>query len=41
MTGPGGRKDVGTRLLRAVLLVGFSALMYFVTRWVPEYHGNL
>jgi Kef-type K+ transport system membrane component KefB len=35
------RKDVGTRLLRAGLLVFFSALMFFVTRLSPDFHGSV
>jgi Kef-type K+ transport system membrane component KefB len=37
----GARKGIGTRLIHGVLLAGFSALLYFVTRAVPDVHGGL
>jgi Kef-type K+ transport system membrane component KefB len=35
------RKGVGTRFVHGVLLVGFGALLFVVTRQVPEQHGAL
>ena len=35
------RKGAGTRLMHALLLFGFGAMIFFVTRAVPEVHGGL
>jgi|HubBroStandDraft_1064217.scaffolds.fasta_scaffold47778_1 Kef-type K+ transport system membrane component KefB len=35
------RKGVGTRFAHGVLLLAFGALLFFVTRAVPELHGGL
>ncbi len=40
-SGAAARKGVLTHVARAVLLAGFGALLYFVTRTVPEVHGGL
>jgi Kef-type K+ transport system membrane component KefB len=37
----GRRKDIGTRLAHGALLFAFVALLFFVTRAVPEVHGGL
>lgn len=36
-----GRKEIGTHAKHLVLLVGFSGLLFYVTRAVPESHGGL
>ncbi|HEY8041856.1 MAG TPA: cation:proton antiporter [Polyangiaceae bacterium] len=35
------RKGVGTHFIHGLLLVGFGALLFYVTRTVPEMHGGL
>jgi Kef-type K+ transport system membrane component KefB len=35
------RKGIGTRLAHGLLLFAFGALLFFVTRAVPEVHGGL
>jgi Kef-type K+ transport system membrane component KefB len=40
-TPPGAASPALRRLVRCALLAGFCALLYFVTRAVPEVHGGL
>jgi len=41
MTGKATHKGIGTRLVHGLLLAGFGAMLFVVTRRVPEVHGRL
>jgi Kef-type K+ transport system membrane component KefB len=41
MSGAVARKGIGVHFTHLILLAGFSALIFYVTRLVPEIHGSL
>ncbi|HEX3771683.1 MAG TPA: cation:proton antiporter [Polyangiaceae bacterium] len=41
MSGAGAKKGIGSHAVHLLLLAGFSGLMLYVTRLVPETHGSL